>query len=522
MPEQAQSENKVEIVPIIRPEGLNDSERYLAKLCDKSFLSLWSYSSLTRDQGRTTNKDGVKVGDGKELCDLLVVFGNDIIIFQDKDCKFTQSGDLQLKWERWYKEAVLAGAKQIWGAERWIKEYPELIFIDRLCTQSFPLAFPDASQARYHRVIVAHGASESCKKEYGGSGSLMIRGSRLSSGIFSEPGKTLFTVGQADPAKGFVHIFDDTTLDIVLQTLDTTSDFVDYLTKKEAFVSSEQFLNAAGEEELLAYYLTHMNTADEHDFVFSENTFISLAEGEWDDFCKNPQRKAQLKANEVSYAWDDLIETFNKHNLAGTHYYVSHSLREIEQAVRFLASENRLGRRILSEALSEIIKKTPTSKRAVRVSKSPFQLGVYYLFMLFPGLKQKSEEDNRIFRRQHLIDYCKVVKLRCTDAEHIVGIATESGLDKSRSGDLIYINVVDWSKEQQEEAEQIQEEKNILNNVHIRTESFKEYPDTDFSRLTMPDEKSEVNTPYQNFTKIGRNALCPCGSGNKFKRCHGK
>ena len=38
--------------PICRSDGVNESERYLKKLCDHSFLSLWSYSSIFRDQGK--------------------------------------------------------------------------------------------------------------------------------------------------------------------------------------------------------------------------------------------------------------------------------------------------------------------------------------------------------------------------------------------------------------------------------------------------------------------------------------
>ncbi len=35
------------------------------------------------------------------------------------------------------------------------------------------------------------------------------------------------------------------------------------------------------------------------------------------------------------------------------------------------------------------------------------------------------------------------------------------------------------------------------------------------------DEMEEINSEDSLFTNIGRNALCPCGSGKKFKRCHG-
>jgi hypothetical protein len=62
-------------------------------------------------------------GVGKELCDLLVVFEDTIIIFSDKDCVFPNTGDLNIDWPRWFKHAVLKSAKQVWGAERWIRSF---------------------------------------------------------------------------------------------------------------------------------------------------------------------------------------------------------------------------------------------------------------------------------------------------------------------------------------------------------------------------------------------------------------
>lgn len=75
---------------ILPGEGVTAAERYLARLCKRSFLSLWSYPAVFRDQGRPGGK-----GDGKEVCDLLVVFENNVIIFSDKDCEFRGTGDLE-------------------------------------------------------------------------------------------------------------------------------------------------------------------------------------------------------------------------------------------------------------------------------------------------------------------------------------------------------------------------------------------------------------------------------------------
>lgn len=515
MAQQSEAQEFTKTVPVHRPEGVNASERYLAKLCDRSFLSLWSYPSLTRDQGRANGREG------KELCDLLVVFGNHVLIFQDKHCEFKDSGDLKLDWSRWYRNAVEGGAKQIWGAEKWIKEHPDLIFMDRSCTQPFPFVLPEPDTAQYHRIIVAHGAAERCKQELGGSGSLMIMADAVGPVTSGADIENLpFATGQIDPSKGFVHVFDDTTLDVALQTLDTINDFTSYLTKKEAFVSAEWFLSAAGEEELLAAYLTKMNPDGEHDFVFPANTFVVLDEGGWSKFCKNSRRIAQLKANQISYLWDALIEEFNRHNLAGTQHFVSHSLKETEVALRFLAGENRTSRRLLSEELHEIFQRTPSDERAVRVTKSPFQDGVYYVFMLFPHFKQGSEEENRLARRTHLMHYCMVVKLKCPDANHIVGVATEAGMLEYSSEDLAYYNASVWSEEEQAAAKSVQKEFNILNTVRTFQGMVYEYPDVDGTSRSHNGTGS--SSAHMKPKRIGRNNTCPCGSGMKYKKCHGK
>src|SRR5687767_2959394 len=98
--------------PIVRARGTTTTERYLRQLCDRSFLSLWSYANLYREQGQKGTQR-----EGKELCDLLVVFDNDIIIFSDKACEFPNTGNIEVNWHRWFRRAVLQGADQIWGAE---------------------------------------------------------------------------------------------------------------------------------------------------------------------------------------------------------------------------------------------------------------------------------------------------------------------------------------------------------------------------------------------------------------------
>lgn len=79
--------------------GITPSERYLAAVSERTFLKPWSYPNVYRNQGK------VKEGDGKELCDLLVVFGNTIVVFSDKDVAFKTHGHLETNWARWARKS---------------------------------------------------------------------------------------------------------------------------------------------------------------------------------------------------------------------------------------------------------------------------------------------------------------------------------------------------------------------------------------------------------------------------------
>lgn len=271
-------------MPIERADGITESERYLKRLCDQTFLSLWSYPGVYSDEGLIKSKQG------KEVCDLLALFENHIIIFSDKDCQFPNSGNLTVDWNRWFKKSIQKSAKQLWGAEGWIKKYPNRLFLNNLCTQLFPLYIPDLETAKFHLIAVAHSSSARCRQEFGGTGSpkvkTSINGSSHNIGI---AGGSPFHIGDIDPSRTFVHILDDVSLDLVLNTLDTVSDFVGYLTKKEELFRSGCYISAASELELLAHYHKFINDDGERDFLIPSNlngqrSELILEEGYWKEF----------------------------------------------------------------------------------------------------------------------------------------------------------------------------------------------------------------------------------------------
>lgn len=87
-----------------RSAGTTESERLLARLAQRSFLRFWTYANVYRDQAG-----------GKELCDLLVVFDEDVVIFSDKDIAFTHA-DTDLGWQRWVTSAIDSSVRQLRGA----------------------------------------------------------------------------------------------------------------------------------------------------------------------------------------------------------------------------------------------------------------------------------------------------------------------------------------------------------------------------------------------------------------------
>src|SRR5208282_3010655 len=103
--------------------------RYLARLADVTFLELWSYPNTFR------HKLSGPGATGKELADLLVICGEDIIIFSVKFIGWPSSDDVNLCWSRWYRRAVEKSVDQIRGAERWLRQFPSRVFLDAACTE---------------------------------------------------------------------------------------------------------------------------------------------------------------------------------------------------------------------------------------------------------------------------------------------------------------------------------------------------------------------------------------------------
>jgi hypothetical protein len=415
-----------------KSEGLNPSEAILSDLCEKSFLNLWTYPNLYRKAG-------------KELSDLIVVFGNDVLIFSDKSITYPSTDDPQLNWSRWFRAAIKESAEQVWKAEQCIRRAPTQIFLDAKATEPLPLRLPAADDLRFHGICVVSGASERCAEITGRPG-LAVNLDVLDSG-------TLFTVGKITDQRGWVHVFDEVTIGRVLAALSTTTDFVAYLTAKEELLDGGYFQGADCELDILGYYLWH-----DRQFPTPEQPF-RLDPNIWDDVCADAQFRRGVDENRVSTFWDGLIEYLTGHYLDETLEFGNEvEMSEWEILVRLMASETRFYRRVLSEQIirrMEAVRNREQHKIGTILPSEDTR--IQYVVLVCPGSSEEEHATYREDRGRELQLRCVAAKAARPQSRYFIGIA----LDAQKGGgseDFLLIDTEDWTDEDLERAARVQAE----------------------------------------------------------------
>ena len=409
--------------------GFSKSERYLGEIAQRTFLGFWSHPNLFRSRA-------------KELADLLVIFGDDIVVFSDKSCEFKEG---EHGWSRWYRRAILDSAHQLHRASGWLRQRPTEIYMDAKCERRFPLHIPTAPSI--HLVAVATGAREASRNRIGGDGSLVI--------LTDSDGSTEFAVGDLDRTTDFVHVFDDVSLTLVLRELDTVSDFIAYLRKRAAFLRSGPTILADGESDLLVHYLKSMNGA-EHDFVVppqDEPPGMIAIDGDWSDFVTSDAYRRKQAADASSYVWDRIIEDVARHADQGTlETGQERGLAGTEELLRFFAKENRFSRRQLGRALIEIrrIGATGPENVNVRTVLSPNVDDRAYVFCVL----RRDETNEAIYRparRAMVVARADIAKLRKDTLRVIVGVGVAPEGDPDQSVDLVVREFPEpWPQEDRE------------------------------------------------------------------------
>jgi hypothetical protein len=460
--------------------GLTPSEQYLAQLCRSAFLSLWAYPNVFTDEGRKYAK-----GAGKELCDLLVVFGDQVIVFSDKHCEYKETGNYEVDWKRWYRKAVEKSVRQLIGAASFIKRFPSRLYLDADCQRQFPLPIENLERCSFHLVAVTRGSKEACERFFAHQsiGSLRYFGD-------IQGDQVPFAVGPIRTEHGLVHVFDENTLDIIFGELDTVADFVTYLTKRAALLSRESpIIWADGEEQLLALYLRNMR-GGEHDFdidLESEGKQLGavyVSEGHWEGLHQHPQYLAKKKADEISYQWDWLVSKFIEIGDPGLVEMPGlEPTTNVEPAVREMASETRFARRVLADGLSNFAASLEPGKARARVMNSPSTPNRVYAILAEPFLSARygSYEQYRRERLSKVAAYAIVARMKVPTARMAIGIAFDGPTVDKEGGseDLFCHYVPEVTEEVLDDAARVQRELRILLPENVRNVGFhhQEFPE---------------------------------------------
>ncbi|MCW2285185.1 uncharacterized protein YchJ [Rhodoblastus acidophilus] len=486
---------------ISKSVGVTSTEQYLSKLCDRTFLKLWSYPNPFRERG-------------KELCDLIAVFENHVFLFFDRETKalMGEVDNFLLAWERWRKEAVTKQIRSAKKARNHILKNRNQIYLDASCTVPFPVKLPEGD-LEVHTIIVAHGASEACKNfsEDNVSGSLAIiyRDAKDESNNLPQI-PFVIELDKSEPA----HLLDSHTVDIILGELDTFYDFMSYIRAKEAAIERIESLSYVGEEDLLAHYYLNFDKKKKEHFIGTKDNsynFVMIGEGEWNDFIASDAYKRKKEADKDSYLWDELLQRTAQNALDGT-LLGDAGVFESQSAIFEMAKEPRFMRRELAKAMRNAINNFPDSQeimtRHICVMPS-FSRNTPYVFLQLRYIGDDDYESQYRPKRRAILEIaCGVARNKFSHLSKVVGIAIDAPkFAKFNSEDFILLNCADWSDEQREHYNE--------NNKHFRFFESKNL-------------KSQIKTVY-NFPihgkraknlKIGRNDPCPCGSGKKSKKCH--
>jgi len=503
--------------------GFTNEEAFLHSLARKSFLRFWSWPNLFRNQGNAANG-----GDGKEICDLIVVFGNNILLFSDKKIEFSDKKELAISWARWSRNAIKESVDQVRGARRWIQTFPDRIFLDNRCKEKLPLDLPPTDQMIFHSIVVCHGLEDYLTK-FNGEPSFKFDNTIIDEDHWSSTTSKPFTIGKITNC-GFVHVFNEATIALVLKEFDTIKDFISYIQQRELLLQYSKPITITSESDIVQLYYENLDDTLKRSILSAKELKshpVDIDKGGIAKLYRNVQFVAKKSADRVSYFWDDLIERFTFHVLNGTSESGNYETpNEIEPGLRVAAATGRFERRTLSQYFFDFYRKTLPAQRGTRLAFDPFDSTKAYLFLLLPYIPEYGTyEEYRNIRRMMLQDYCAINKLLKPHVNTFLGIAaqtrtTDSAISKAfldEGQDFILFDASDWDEKAFAYAKEVHDEyieRGLFAERKLSLENMREFPDVSSGEVIF---KRKMNIKGSD-----RNKPCICGSGKKLKKCCGR
>lgn len=134
---------------------------------------------------------------------------------------------------------------------------------------------------------------------------------------------------------------------------------------------------------------------------------------------------------------------------------------------------------------------------------------ICYVLFLLPRKEYMEEDSYRKLRIDMLRDYCLIAKSERPNVNMVIGIAHESNEALGSSEDFMTLDAGEWSAEDQNHAVELKQEYMRLGLIGKRSYTGCSYHSTHDPTIRRMKGKD-------------RNKPCPCGSGEKYKKCCGK
>lgn len=334
------------------------SEHYLLELAERSFLKLWAVGNPFRKPG-------------KEISDLVVAFGDDVVIFSDKACEFDSAAEPGLAWSRWRRAAIEESINQLKGAIRRLSNPDTQVFTDAKATAALPYALAPPAKRRFHLVGIARPSTDPTG----------VPAAWRPLTYVDAASPTAFALEPIYIGDQIVHIFDGPTLDLLLEHLDTAPDFIAYLAARAKRLQADTDY-AFVERDLLAAAMLNWEAGS--GLTPEPPCLDSVVPGLWDSHVQSGFAAGFGERNRRSRTIDNLIEHQHAEYTAGRYLYGTPDFDRHESTMRLLAAESRFARRMIVTELYDILEEEDQSTFWAATVPSPTTPLLRYLWLTCP------------------------------------------------------------------------------------------------------------------------------------------
>lgn len=412
------------------------AEEIVQELAQKSFFTDWCYPSP-------------ELPNNKEICDLLVIHDNIAIIWSIKDTKL-EDRDNKLEKEGYKPKYLKKSINQLNGAYRTLFNSKETIELEN--PRRGKEIFEPNTITEIYLINVLMG-KEGYYLEADNGIATPSDNKANDESFCSYINNTVDEISIITLTKR--------TVEILLNELDTISDFCEYLRKRKELFESDLRIVVFGEENLLAYYLYNNRS-------FPQGN-LSIVDGDmYARLIKEKKYIEKKKLDEISIIWDYFIDTAHHSN---NHDY--------EIAARELARPNRFMRRELSNAFIDAQTIAPTSQITTPSGKKMFQRrvasdqllkGTSYYFLFVDASVPREE------RLKLLSMGCHCTRGLIKQNTKVIGIATELAHSENSTFDFCLMDNPDWNDQDEKVFEEIKKITGWCSNLQTNKNHVEEYP----------------------------------------------